>query len=58
MYTKPWIAMNKFPMRLEDPHRDVMEVYCSPMEMERYNKLFANPTSEPASAPGGNPPGR
>ncbi|HSZ19405.1 MAG TPA: hypothetical protein VK770_06420 [Candidatus Acidoferrum sp.] len=58
MYTKPWIALNKFPMRLEDPHRDVMEVYCSPMEMERYNKLFANPTSEPASAPGGNTPGR
>jgi hypothetical protein len=47
MYTKPWIAMNKFPMRLEDPHRDVMEVYCSPSEMEKYNKLFANPTSAP-----------
>jgi hypothetical protein len=54
MYTKPWIAMNKFPMRLEDPHRDVMEVYCSPSEMERYNKLFANPTS----APDGDTPGR
>ena len=47
MYSKPWIAMNKFPMRLEDPHRDVMEVYCSPSEMEKYNKLFANPTSAP-----------
>jgi hypothetical protein len=47
MYTKPWIAMNKFPMRLEDPHRDVMEVYCSPSEMEKYNKLFADPTSAP-----------
>ena len=47
MYTKPWIAMNKFPMRLEDPHRDVMEVYCSPSEMEKYDKLFANPTSAP-----------
>jgi hypothetical protein len=54
MYTKPWIAMNKFPMRLEDPHRDVMEVYCSPSEMERYNKLFADPTS----APDGDTPGR
>jgi len=48
MYTKPWIAMNKFPMRLEDPHTDVMEVYCSPSEMEKYNQLFANPTSAPA----------
>jgi len=54
MYTKPWIAMNKFPMRLEDPHRDVMEVYCSPSEMEKYDKLFANPTS----APDGDSPGR
>jgi hypothetical protein len=45
MYTKPWVAMNKFPMKLEDPHRDVMEQYCSPIEMERYNKLFANPSS-------------
>src|ERR1700730_3490274 len=45
MYTKPWVAMNKFPMKLEDPHRDVMEQYCSPSEMENYNKLFANPSS-------------
>ena len=45
MYTKPWVAMNKFPMMLEDPHRDVMEQYCSLTEMENYNKLFANPTS-------------
>jgi hypothetical protein len=58
MYTKPWIAMNKFPMRLEDPHRDVMEVYCSPSEMERYNKLFGNPTSAPASPPDDGTPNR
>jgi len=45
IYMKPWVAMNKFPMKLEDPHRDVMEQYCSPIEMERYNKLFANPSS-------------
>ena len=51
MYTKPWIAMNKFPMRLQDPHFDVTEMYCSPSEMEKYNKLFGDPTSEPASAP-------
>jgi hypothetical protein len=58
MYTKPWIALDKFTMRLEDPHRDVMEVYCSPTEMEKYNKLFADPTSAPASSPGGDTPGR
>ncbi len=54
MYTKPWIAMNKFPMQLEDPHKDVMEMYCSPSEMEKYNKLFG----DPSSAPAGNAPGR
>jgi hypothetical protein len=52
MYTKPWIAMNKFPMRLANPHMDGGEVYCSPFEMERYNKVFANPSS----APGGDAP--
>jgi hypothetical protein len=45
IYTKPWIAMNRFPLKLEDPHRDVMEQYCSPSEMEKYNKLFGNPSS-------------
>jgi hypothetical protein len=54
MYTEPWIAMDKFPMVLEDAHKDVMEMYCSPSEMEKYNKLFA----EPSSAPGGKAPGR
>jgi hypothetical protein len=54
MYTKPWIAMDKFPMLLEDSHKDVMDMYCSPSEMEKYNKLFA----EPSSAPGGVTPGR
>jgi hypothetical protein len=58
MYTKPWIAMNKFPMRLADPHHDVMEVYCSLSEMEKYDKLFGNPTSAPASPSGGETPGR
>jgi hypothetical protein len=53
IYTKPWIAMNKFPMVLEDPHRDVMEQYCSPSEMERYNKLFGDPSSSGASSGGG-----
>jgi hypothetical protein len=45
MYTKPWIAMSGFPMKLEDPHRDVLEMYCSPSEMEKYNELFGNPAS-------------
>lgn len=52
IYTRPWVAMDKFPLRLEDPHRDVMEQYCSLTEMEKYNKLFGNPSSgEGAHAP-------
>lgn len=46
MYSKPWVAMDKFPMKLEDPHADVMEMYCSPSEMERYNKMFGDPSSD------------
>jgi hypothetical protein len=45
MYTKKWVAMDKFPMRLQDPHTDVMEMYCSPSELERFNKLVGNPAS-------------
>jgi hypothetical protein len=48
MYTKPWLAMNKFALRLQDPHFDVTEMYCSPSEMEKYNKLFGDPVSEGA----------
>ena len=54
MYTKPWIAMNKFPLNLADPHLDVTEMYCSPMEIEKYNKLFGGP----ASATDGNEPAK
>jgi hypothetical protein len=45
MYTRPWVAMDKFPMKLQDPHTDVMEMYCSPSEMEKYDKLIGNPAS-------------
>jgi hypothetical protein len=44
MYSKPWIALDKFPMKLQDPHTDVMEQYCSPADMEQYNKSFDYPT--------------
>jgi len=40
MYTRPWVAMDRFPMKLADPHTDVDEMYCSPVEMARYNELF------------------
>lgn len=40
MYTRPWVSMDRFPMKLLDPHTDVPEMYCSPVEMARYNDLF------------------
>jgi len=46
MYTRPWLALDKFPLLLEDPHKDVMEQYCSPIEMEKYNQLFGDPASK------------
>ena len=52
MYTKRWVAMDKFPMKLEDPRVDVMEMYCSPSELERYNRLIGNPlAAKTAHAP-------
>jgi len=45
MYARPWVSMDKFPMKLQDPHTDVPEMYCSPSELERYNKLFGNAVS-------------
>jgi hypothetical protein len=45
MYTRPWVSMDKFPMKLQDPHTDVSEMYCSPYELEQYNKRFAQPGS-------------
>jgi hypothetical protein len=45
MYTKPWVALNKFPMKLQDPHTDVMEMYCSLSEIEKFNRLVGNPVS-------------
>jgi hypothetical protein len=53
MYTKPWLAMNKFAFRLQDPHFDVTEMYCSLSEMEKYNKVFGAPAGEGADKPHG-----
>jgi hypothetical protein len=42
IYTKPWVGMN-VAMKLLDPHTDVMEFYCSPVERARYNQLTDGP---------------
>jgi hypothetical protein len=46
MYAKPWVAMNKFPMKLMPPDFDVREQMCSVSEYMKYNKAmgFGNPT--------------
>jgi len=44
MYTKPWVTMSIL-MVLADPHTDVMEMYCSPVEMEKYYQSYGNAVS-------------
>jgi hypothetical protein len=44
IYTQPWEAL-KMPLRLQDPRTDIMEYYCSPVEVENYNKRFGNAAS-------------
>ncbi len=46
MYAKSWVALDKFPMKLQPPDFDVREMICSPSESAEYNKLIANPVSE------------
>ncbi len=48
MYTKPWLAMDKFPMKLQPPDFDVREMICSPSDFEQYNKLIGDPASAPS----------
>jgi hypothetical protein len=48
MYTKTWVALDKFPMKLQPPEFDVREMICSPSEAAQYNKMFGNPASEKA----------
>lgn len=45
LYTEPWMTM-KLLLRLADPHTDVIEMYCSPVEMEYYYDAFGNAASE------------
>jgi hypothetical protein len=46
MYTHPWVALNKFPMKRLPDNYDVMEMMCSVSEFMEYNKRmgFGNPT--------------
>jgi len=40
-----WSATMKLPMMLQDARTDVMTRYCSPSEIDAYNKVYGNPVS-------------
>ncbi len=44
-FTKPWVAMDKFPMRLQPADYDIIEMLCVPSEMEAYSRDFGDPAS-------------
>jgi len=56
MYTKPWLAMDKFPMRLLPADFDVRELICAPSESAEYDELIGNPASDQGPAKETKPP--
>ena len=42
MYTKPWVALDRLPLRLQSPHFDIREMECSPSETAKYNNEFGD----------------
>jgi hypothetical protein len=45
MYTRPWVAMDKFRLELQPPTFDIRETIWSPSEFGEYNKLIGNEAS-------------
>jgi hypothetical protein len=45
MYSKPWVPMDKFPMKLQTADYDVIEMLCVPSDMEKYSQDFGDPAS-------------
>jgi len=46
MYTKPWVALDRLRFRLLSPNTDLLEMICSPSEVEEYNRKHANPGAD------------
>ena len=46
MYTRPWVALDRFRFELQPPSFDVREMICSPSEFAEYNKLIGNAASD------------
>jgi len=47
MYKEPWLALNKFPLRLQPRGFDIREQYCSPSDLAEYNKEIGDPILAP-----------
>jgi hypothetical protein len=47
MYTQPWLALNKFPLRLQPRGFDIREMYCSPSDIAEYNKVIGDEVVAP-----------
>src|SRR2546422_232493 len=43
MYTKPWNALNKFPLRLQPADFDLREMICSPSEQAEFDTQVSRP---------------
>jgi hypothetical protein len=46
MYTKPWVALDRFPFKLLPSDFDMREQLCAPSENAEYNKTVADPASD------------
>jgi hypothetical protein len=46
IYTEPWLARDKLPLKLLPANTDTMEMICAPTEAEEYKKSMANPLSK------------
>ena len=44
-YSRPWVPMDKFPMKLQADDYDIIEMLCVPSDMESYHTDFADPAS-------------
>jgi hypothetical protein len=47
MYTQPWQALNKFPLRLQPRGFDIREVFCVPSDTAQYNNDIGDPSVAP-----------
>jgi hypothetical protein len=49
-YTKPWNALDKYPLRLQTGSFDIREMVCSESEAAEYNKEIAEEAAQAKKA--------